>query len=305
MTMTLADESALHSLDARLRAILPEPYQDTYEDIQPTPMGSAGLKFGVDGQVAWHEMWGSFCDLAMAGGPPHKGTFLEPASEGAIAAEPERYRTVVDEICRGIRLVTDLPVYPAGPGWVSIGCHTEGMAEWLVRAIVMENVAATRDGSVIELPAGPAFRLDKEIKNVITVAAKTCHYWTGHMSRAQQRAASNLFLTLDAEAPLLVPGHPDDPATHSDVAARAAAAIRRDTGLEPSPVGYTGWLGLECSNVRAAVWMMRAAVVSNVLARRERTSLFVPINPRQDPDGARAAHVVGRVHRLARIKSLL
>jgi len=30
------------------------------------------------------------------------------------------------------------------------------------------------------LPAGPAFRLDKEIKNVITVVAKTHHYWTEH-----------------------------------------------------------------------------------------------------------------------------
>lgn len=303
--MTLADESALHSLDARLRAILPEPYQDNYEDLQPIPMGSAGLKFAPDGQVAWNEMWGSFCNLAMAGGPPHKGTFLEPASEAAIAAEPDRYRAVVDEICRGIRMVTDLPVYPAAPGWVSVGCLTEGMAEWLLRAIVMENVAATRDGSLIELPAGPAFRLEKEIKNVITVAAKTCHYWTGHMSRTQQRAASNLFLSLDAEAPLLAPGSAGDDAAAASAAARAAHVIGNVTGLEPSPLHYRGWLGLECSNVRAAVWMMRAVVVSNVLARRENTSLFVPINPHLDPDGTRAAHVVGRVHHLARAKSLL
>jgi hypothetical protein len=33
---------------------------------------------------------------------------------------------------------------------------------------------------VLLLPAGPAFQLEKEIKNVITVLAKTFHYWTEH-----------------------------------------------------------------------------------------------------------------------------
>jgi hypothetical protein len=32
-------------------------------------------------------------------------------------------------------------------------------------------------------------------------------------------------------------------------------------------------------DVKAAVWMMRAVVVNNVLARREGTTLFVPNNP--------------------------
>jgi sirohydrochlorin cobaltochelatase len=33
---------------------------------------------------------------------------------------------------------------------------------------------------VLFLPAGPTFRLDKEIKNVVTVIAKTHHYWKEH-----------------------------------------------------------------------------------------------------------------------------
>jgi hypothetical protein len=33
------------------------------------------------------------------------------------------------------------------------------------------------------------FRLEKEIKNVVTVTAKTCHYWLEHM----WAAASNVF----------------------------------------------------------------------------------------------------------------
>ena len=55
------------------------------------------------------------------------------------------------------------------------------MALWILRAIVVENVCVRREGNVVYLPAGPAFCLDKEIKNVITVVAKTHHYWTEHI----------------------------------------------------------------------------------------------------------------------------
>src|SRR6201996_5126330 len=91
-------------LEARLKTLLPEEYQDSYEDVQPVSMGSAGLKYGSDGHVAWNEIWGSFCDLAMAGGPPHRGTLLEPATKAAIDQEPERYSQVVNELCRGVEM---------------------------------------------------------------------------------------------------------------------------------------------------------------------------------------------------------
>jgi len=55
------------------------------------------------------------------------------------------------------------------------------MAAWLVRAIVVENVAVRSEGSALDLPAGPDFRLEKEIKNAVAVIAKTCHYWLEHM----------------------------------------------------------------------------------------------------------------------------
>src|SRR5215212_6768666 len=100
------DRHALEALDARLKILLPEEYRDSYEDIQPISMGSAGLKYGDDGQVAWDQMWESFCDLAMAGGPPHKGTLLEAASRDAIDAQPDRYTDVAEEICRGVMMTT-------------------------------------------------------------------------------------------------------------------------------------------------------------------------------------------------------
>ena len=78
MTTTAEDRAALEVLNLRVRTLLPELYQDRSEEVQPVSMGSADLKFGADGQVAWEEMWGTFCDLAMTGGPPHKGSLLEP-----------------------------------------------------------------------------------------------------------------------------------------------------------------------------------------------------------------------------------
>jgi hypothetical protein len=113
MAMTSEDRGKLAALEDRLRTILPEQYQDCYEDVQPVSMGSAGLKYEHDGNVAWNDIWVTFCDLAMAGGPPHKGILLDPGSQAEIEAEPDRYLHVVKEICRGVMMVTGLAAYPS------------------------------------------------------------------------------------------------------------------------------------------------------------------------------------------------
>jgi sirohydrochlorin cobaltochelatase len=295
----------LDDLDARLSTLLPAEYRDSYEDMQPTPMGSAGLKYGADGQVAWDQIWGSFCDLAMAGGPPHKGALLQPGTETDINSQFGRYDEVAEEISRGVTLVTGLRAYVSPtPGWVSVTCHGDAMAGWLLRAIVMENVAVRRRGSILELPVSPLYRLEKEIKNVITVIAKTCHYWLGHIPRDQQQAIADLFLTLEKESPLIEPAAvgPHEPAAFRKLAPRLAAQILEQTGLSASTQRYPGWLGLECPSVRVAVWMMRALVASNVLSRREGQVLFVPVNPVTDPTGAIVLNAVTHVYRLAEIR---
>ena len=217
-----ADRMALEELDARLKTLLPEEYQDSYESMEPVPMRSAGLKYGPDGKVAWNEIWGSFCDLAMAGGPPHKGALLEAGRAEDIDAEPERHTEVAEEICRGVMMTTllDTNVSPV-PGWVRVSCLSEAMAGWLLRAIVMENVAARAEGTALDLPAAPRFRLEKEIKNVITVIAKTSHYWLEHMPRGQQRGIASLFARLASESPLV---EPSGIAGASETAAGASAA---------------------------------------------------------------------------------
>ena len=310
---------AFESLELRVRAILPEEYQDCYDEVEPVSMGSASLKFGRDGKVAWQDMWVTFCDLAMAGGPPHKGRLLLPGSRTEVEADPDRYQHAVHEICRGITMLTELPAAASPvPGWIRVECATATTAAWLARAIVMENVSARCEGTNLYLPAGPAYRIEKEIKNVITAMAKTCHYWLDHTPAAQQRQIEDLFGAIAAESPLIQPAAagfdvlPDngpvdigpaniDPQVRNQMASNIQAA----TGLVASEISCDGWFGVVCPDMKAAIWMMRAMVVSNVLARREDTTLFVAVNPVTDPGGEIVTRILTRVHGFARVRDIL
>lgn len=160
--------------------VLPARYREG-QVVSGASMRSAPLTYDDEGRVAWDRVWRSFCDLALAGGPPHRGTLLEPPSRDDVLASPGDSARVVAEIARGLSLITRLPVVAnAAPGWVGLVCTDEDMAVWLLRAIVVENVSVRREGATLFLPAGPTYRIDKEIKNVITAVAKTHHYWTEH-----------------------------------------------------------------------------------------------------------------------------
>jgi cation diffusion facilitator family transporter len=167
-----------------LAGILPPRYQ--HQQSSAAPMGAAALKYADDGSVAWNEIWTDFCDLALAGGPPHRGRLLEPVDPAEIAANGDAYQQVYQELERGLHVVTNLPVVPgATPGWIGLVCTNEEMALWLLRAIIVENVMVRREGTTLYFPVGPAFRLEKEIKSIVTVVAKTTHYWQEHIAAAQ------------------------------------------------------------------------------------------------------------------------
>lgn len=161
--------------------ILPPRYRGN-ANVSPAGMkSSAPLVYDAEGRVAWDRVWRGFCHLALAGGPPHRGTLLEPPTKDEVRAEPDGAVRVATEIARGLSLVTRLPTMAAAaPGWVGLVCPNEEMAVWLLRAIVVENVSVRREGATLFLPSGPAYRVEKEIKNVITAVAKTHHYWTEH-----------------------------------------------------------------------------------------------------------------------------
>ena len=245
----------------------------------------------------------------MAGGPPHRGTLLLPATAEAVSANPEAHLRVLEEIQRGISLVTKLPVLPLKTGsWVGVRCRSIGMAGWLVRAIVMENVQARHDAEILFLPAGPEFRLAKEIKNVITSVAKTCHYWTDHMSAEQHESINAMFSSVSIGSDLLEPASFAQVQLESESYRNLVDHISREitarTGRACFTNRYAGWIGIDCPSVRTAIWLMRAMTVENILARREDTVLFLPAHPRFASDGrvARLIETFERVHRLCAVK---
>jgi hypothetical protein len=220
----------------------------------------------------------------MAGGPPHKGKLLEPGTPESILAEPVRYAEVCDEIVRGIGLAARMQATPSSSGWVRVQCRNHTMAEWLLRAITMENVSVRLEQDSIVLPAGPAFRMEKEIKNIITVTAKTTHYWSGHLIRLQQLGIANLFYQLDSEASLLQPAW--GPSTeNADARESIQRALQDTTGLRITDHSYVNWIGLDCGSIPSAITTMRRLVASNILCRREETAIFLPLNSAADSSG--------------------
>jgi sirohydrochlorin cobaltochelatase len=172
----------LWEMERRIDTLLPSEYRGKTDDVSPTSMGSASIRWDNEGRVAWDQIWTSFCDLAMAGGPPHRGKLLEAVSGECVSGDIEAYRKVASEIRRGIEMVTHLKTIESTQlGWVGIRCDDEAMAVWLLRAIIVENVMVRRESDTLFVPAGPHFSLHKEIKNVITSVAKTVHYWRAHL----------------------------------------------------------------------------------------------------------------------------
>lgn len=180
------DWPTLNRLHSELQRNLPSEYAQRLDDVSPQSMGSAKIAPDDTGKIPWDTIWTSFCDLAMAGGPPHRGRLLEPVCLEDIERSKDSYGIVVAEIRRGIELASGLGTCESPYlGWVGVECDSEQMAAWLLRAILVENISVRRESNRLYLPAGPDYRIDKEIKNVITAVAKTTHYWRAHLRSRQ------------------------------------------------------------------------------------------------------------------------
>ena len=281
----------LDALDAKINALLPPRYQGCFDDVPAQSMGTASLKYDERGQVAWNEIWTSFCHLALAGGPPHRGTLMQPVSADETAADASAQKKVLAELDRGIRLTTWLATArSATPGWIGIRCYDEDMSGWLQRAIVAENVSARRERNVLYLPAGPGFRIEKEIKNVITCVAKTCHYLLDHVTPGARPAGLGRSLIEPPTFAELTA----DPDRHRLAAETIAQSIAETTGL-PTRLSTPGWVDFDCGDEDMAVWLLRAIVVADVLVRRETAFVCVPAKPE-------AVKAVAEAHRLWRLK---
>jgi len=162
--------------DGRVRELAPP------RPVSAAPMAAAPFVWRGDGRPDWGAMWTTFCDLALYGGPPHRGAdqALRGAPAGDAGAEP--VAETLGEIQRGIWETTGLYAEPAGPGWLAVTCESGTMAAWLCAAIILENVDARVEEDRLLLPSGPDFKLEDQVKSVITVLAKTHHYWQAHVT---------------------------------------------------------------------------------------------------------------------------
>jgi hypothetical protein len=288
---------ALRALERRINAILPPQYQGCFEVVSPRSMGSAQLKTGADGLIAWDEIWTTFCHLALAGGPPHRGSLLEPPREDEVAANPNEQQQVIAEIERAVRLTTSLsPVASPTPGWIGVCCDDANEATWLMRAIVAENVSARRQGALLFLPAGPRFRIEKEIKNVVTCLAKTCHYLVDHLPPECRPVALDRDLVEPASRAEIAAA----PSEYELAANELASGIRQVTSLDTSTNLSPGWIDIACASEEMAVWLLRAVAVADILVRREAERLCVPVSLLPTPrDGThRVLTAVAEAHRL-------
>jgi sirohydrochlorin cobaltochelatase len=286
----------LAGLEAKVNAMLPPQYSCASGAPSPQSMGSASLKLGPDSRVAWAEIWTSFCDLALAGGPPHRGSLLDAPIPEEVESDPAGYQLVSEEIARGIRLTTGLTAAPAPvPGWVAVPCVAEDKASWLLRAVMAENVFVRQVDDVLHVPAGPWFRLAKEVKNVVVSLAKTCHYWDSHLSPEQRLAASETMRGVTLLEPSSRPEIRLRPDEYGAAAGWMAGAAGEATGL-PAVAGV-GWIGVRFADESTAAWFVRACIGEGVLARREEATLCSPV-----PDPARegGAEVIERLRRLHR-----
>jgi sirohydrochlorin cobaltochelatase len=144
------------------------------------PMTSAPFLWRPDGRPDWGGMWTTFCELALYGGPPQRGpeSPLRATTDGVVESDGE----MLAEMHRGIWETTGLYAETMVPGWLAVSCDSPTMAAWMCAAIILENVGARVDENRLLLPAGPDYQLKDEVKSIITVVAKTHHYWQAHVA---------------------------------------------------------------------------------------------------------------------------
>ena len=181
-TLDALNDSLARDAEARRREYAPPPPVD-----KAAPMSAAPFLWRDDGRPDWGRMWTSFCELALYGGPPHRGPDSPLTAPGAGTATGSD-REMLAEMQRGIWETTGLFAESTESGWLSITCDSPMMAAWLCAAIILENVHARVDEDRLIVPAGPDYELKDQVKSIITVVAKTHHYWQAHVTSTTSSA---------------------------------------------------------------------------------------------------------------------
>ena len=147
-------------------------------------MSSAPFVWQEDGRPDWGSMWTTFCELALYGGPPQRGPDAALRAPAGTAPRPDD--EMLAEMRRGIWETTGLYAEPGESGWLALTCDSPTMAAWMCAAIILENVDARVAEERLLVPAGPDFELKDQVKSIITVVAKTHHYWQAHIAGGER-----------------------------------------------------------------------------------------------------------------------
>jgi hypothetical protein len=166
-----------------------EPGMGAAPPVSAAPMAAAPFVYRDDGRPDWGAMWGTFCELALYGGPPHRGEDSALLAPDAANGDFE-LNEMIAEMRRGIMETTGLYSEPAPPSWMAVTCHSKRMAAWMAAAIILENVDARCEDEILYVPCGRDFELQNQVKSVITVVAKVNHYWQAHIAEQESRAAA-------------------------------------------------------------------------------------------------------------------
>jgi hypothetical protein len=159
------------------------------EPLITAPMSAAPFAYRDDGRPDWGAMWQGFCELALYGGPPHRGAGEALPAPQAAAGQIVR-DAMVDEMVRGIFETTDLVAEPSPGGWLRVTCDSKRMAAWLCATIILENVDARVEDEYLFVPGDRDFQLKDQVKSVITVVAKSNHYWQAHIANENGLSAA-------------------------------------------------------------------------------------------------------------------
>ena len=204
-------QTKLKEIYNKINAIFPPHGHGHFDHVNAAPMSAADIVFDEEGNVAWDKMWISdhphhhFSELAIVGGPSHLDTLLEPDSPQEAVSDLDRYGYVLQEMARGITVVTGCSVVMSRtPGWIGVQCDSEEMAIWVLRGIIVENVMVRREGSVLYLPASPNYTLESEIVNVVSTCAKVFHYWKEHIASLDTEHDHDVFRATEPELAIRV-----------------------------------------------------------------------------------------------------
>ena len=70
-------------------------------------------------------------------------------------------------------------------------CHDETMAVWLMRAVIVENILARREGNVLYLPVSLASPRGDQTRKVVATLGQVWHLWQRYVQEPRtQRGRS-------------------------------------------------------------------------------------------------------------------